>query len=336
MTEIDDNLKKNLIFILCPEAIKEKDSESIYNTFKKLFKRSHSNKQMLMKRTHFSGNNKISDDIFKTIKSINEIIFPLVHEVYKLLEFKKIIYENSLVRKNESNIAALNALETFWHTVRTNYIKNIDSTIKYLETLIDDKINVEEISRLIEFYNSLSVEMKNKFLDGKIIVYPLNKIFLAKVNKNPITKVINTVKNELTSIETEAGIEKQTGDQSLLALPASEPQGRPKLLALSAPARPTLSHGDVCNKKEIGQTKKISGETLICKKSKSLFGRKIKSSLKKKTGTKSLGRYGKRLEKNECHKGPCWHKLSRLNKISRKLKRLRKTKTNSNNNNNNS
>ena len=86
-------------------------------------------------------------------------------------------------------------------------------------------------------------------------------------------------------------------------------------------------HGAKCN--EINERIEIndkndknnSKKELICKKSKSLLGRKIKSSLTKKKGTKSLGNFGKKLKYDWCHKGPCWHKLSTLNKISRKLKR---------------
>ena len=80
-------------------------------------------------------------------------------------------------------------------------------------------------------------------------------------------------------------------------------------------------HGAKCDKKNINERITINGKELICKKSKSLLGRKIKSSLKKKEGTKSLGKFGRKLDKDWCHENPCWHKLSTLNKISRKLKR---------------
>lgn len=63
---------------------------------------------------------------------------------------------------------------------------------------------------------------------------------------------------------------------------------------------------------------------LICKKSKKKFGRKFKSSLKKKNGTRSLGKYGKILENEDCMTGPCWHKLSLMNKRKKSYKKWKK------------
>jgi hypothetical protein len=77
-------------------------------------------------------------------------------------------------------------------------------------------------------------------------------------------------------------------------------------------------HGAKCDNENINKRIVIDGKKpLICKKSKSLFGRKFRSSLNKKKGTKSLGKFGRKLDKDWCHKGPCWHKISRLN-ISKK------------------
>jgi len=86
------------------------------------------------------------------------------------------------------------------------------------------------------------------------------------------------------------------------------------------------NHGTKCelsnekNKIKYGYDKSKRVD-LICKKSKKKFGRKLKSSLKKKNGTRSLGKYGKILENEECMTGPCWHKLSFMNKRKKSYKK---------------
>ena len=85
-------------------------------------------------------------------------------------------------------------------------------------------------------------------------------------------------------------------------------------------------HGTKCklsnNKKNIKYGYDINNNVdLICKKSKKIFGRKLKSSLKKKNGTRSLGKYGKILENKKCMTGPCWHKLSSMNKRKKSYKK---------------
>ena len=86
-----------------------------------------------------------------------------------------------------------------------------------------------------------------------------------------------------------------------------------------------IKHGRTCESSEIGTYKRvtINGKKvdLICKKSKQIFGKKVKSSLKKKNGTFSLGKYGKTLNSEKCMKGPCWHKLSSLNKVRKRYKK---------------
>jgi len=83
------------------------------------------------------------------------------------------------------------------------------------------------------------------------------------------------------------------------------------------------THGKKCiTKKQIVMDNR--GDYLICKKSKQLLGRKLKSSLKKKNGTRSLGKYGKKLENEDCMKGLCWHRLSAMNKRKKSYKQWKK------------
>lgn len=89
-----------------------------------------------------------------------------------------------------------------------------------------------------------------------------------------------------------------------------------------------VKHGIPCNIKGEYERVTINGKKvdLICKKSKQIFGKKVKSSLKKKNGTSSLGKYGKTLNSEDCMKGPCWHKLSGLNKRRRAYKSWKELK----------
>ena len=79
-------------------------------------------------------------------------------------------------------------------------------------------------------------------------------------------------------------------------------------------------HGTKCSEDERKEIISDRNQLLICKKSKQIFGKKVKSSLKKKNGTRSLGKYGKTLNSEECMKGPCWHKLSMKDRIMYKSK----------------
>ena len=91
------------------------------------------------------------------------------------------------------------------------------------------------------------------------------------------------------------------------------------------------NHGTVCSelgKTGIAKTKKGKYEPVICKKSRQIFGRKYKSTLKKKKGTLSFGKYGKKLahpnnnnQNSKCMNGPCWHRLSFYNKKSKDYKK---------------
>ena len=88
------------------------------------------------------------------------------------------------------------------------------------------------------------------------------------------------------------------------------------------------NHGTVCSelgKTGIAKTKKGKYEPVICKKSRQIFGRKYKSTLKKKKGTLSFGKYGKKLahpnnnnQNSECMNKPCWHRFSLKNKNTKK------------------
>lgn len=87
-----------------------------------------------------------------------------------------------------------------------------------------------------------------------------------------------------------------------------------------------IKHGRTCEKSERGEYKRIINNNgkkmvdLICKKSLQMLGKKLKSSLKKKNGTFSLGRYGKTLNNKKCMKELCWHKLSGFDKRRKKYK----------------
>lgn len=81
-------------------------------------------------------------------------------------------------------------------------------------------------------------------------------------------------------------------------------------------------HGNMCNK--AGEIKYENNKYFICKKSKSLFGRKLKSSLNKEKGTRSLGKFGIKLNNKyqKCMVNPCWHKISIFNRVSKKKKKI--------------
>ena len=71
-------------------------------------------------------------------------------------------------------------------------------------------------------------------------------------------------------------------------------------------------------------------EPVICKKSMSILGRKIKSKLK---GKSLIGKnYLKKLNSNKCMNGPCWHRFSQKNKLTKRenykeLKKISARKT---------
>ena len=81
-------------------------------------------------------------------------------------------------------------------------------------------------------------------------------------------------------------------------------------------------HGHPCKNEElkkfgiakINTKKKGKYVPLIFKKSKKVFGRIVKSSLKKKKGTLSLGKWNistsnKNTSISECMNKPCWHQI---------------------------
>lgn len=88
-----------------------------------------------------------------------------------------------------------------------------------------------------------------------------------------------------------------------------------------------IKHGTKCNEKGNEKGKVVDngeGGYLICKKSASIGGRKLRSTLNGKAliGKKTLKKLNTRY--SECMTGPCWHKLSIINKRKPSVKKQKK------------